>query len=260
MNLVDMIAATQRDPSNVRAVVATVVGVGPGGATVDVRINDSDVAGVPVFGLWQTPVVGAVVLVLKIGSAWTVLGPTTSTGAPPAQYLADPSFEQSALGTGLPSGWRQNFYNVEGTPADRISVVDAAHTGARATRLLLYPNLVTFVSLRDEQAIPCLPGQVWRLGAWIRSDNAVAGVGGTTNGAKFRLYLDTAAAPSSLTVNDSVELVNTFPSREWTYVSANVAIPANALWCRPTFSVWAWGTTGCSGAVLVDDVNLTRVS
>jgi hypothetical protein len=70
-NLLDVLAAELGRGDNVRAIVGTVTGVGPG--TVTVTIAGGTVADVPTAGVYAAPANGDAVLILKIGAAWLAL-------------------------------------------------------------------------------------------------------------------------------------------------------------------------------------------
>lgn len=131
MSLLDRLAADVRRPDALRSVVAVVTAVGD--RTVDLSVAGGSVSGIPVATAYAAPVVGDVVLVVKIGSAWLALtglgdwnpaalpGVVTTTGPLPVgtngQVLVPDSTAPTGLTwTDLPTWVRNRFSLTSTTP------------------------------------------------------------------------------------------------------------------------------------------------
>ena len=83
--------------------------------------------------------------------------------APPANLIADPGFEQVALGDTLPDGW--NRFNAEGKDC-KASIVAGGHTGAHALRIAGNGEFCGVVV----PAIPMKADERYVVAAWVKAD------------------------------------------------------------------------------------------
>jgi hypothetical protein len=222
-------AETDRTANQFAMRVGTVQSYDAG--TVAVAISGSTVLVSASYLKGYTPIIGELVAVLRNGSQWLVLG--SMTGSPSDNVVLNPSFNQDANGTAVPTNWVS--FNTTGVASTTITNPPWAGMDIDGPQVLAVTAAGSnIVNVMSSAPITVTAGQVWAAKTYVSGQ----GTGGVIPqaGIFFSYYLN------------SVDVYPTTGSTD----STTMTIPA--------FTVPAWLTLGTGGVAVPPGVTSMRVS
>lgn len=145
-------------------------------ANITVAISGSDTLINAAYLLNQyQPVLGDVVVVLKSGASWVVLG--ALSGIPSDNVVKSPSFEDGVVGS-VPTNW--TVYHQSGTDTAVVTTQKSSSVGfdidgSRVMRVQLNPTIAAFGNSVDyvtSASIPVTPNETWAASAFAIATTA----------------------------------------------------------------------------------------
>lgn len=211
--------------------IGTVIDYGSG--AVSVRISGSDVLINAAYLSSYKAVVGDLVVVMREGSSWIVLG--AINGSPNDNQAVNGSFEKSLIGAGDPLGWTTYFTG----PAPTVSV-DAPFQGMDIDGSQYLHLTVTGVSATNaytySQPFPVNPGEKWAARALVAgySPNSALFPQAAIFFAYFANNIDTY--PTTSAADSPFQLIPLLNFPSWNSVSTGqqtgTVVPINAVYSR----------------------------